>query len=75
MISALENLTSLSQFQFPTDIIKDESSPGHLAAASAASKYTEGQLAAFKTLGILTAVCYSVLLAIALYNTYFFLYK
>ena len=38
-------------------------------------QYSAGQLTAFKVLGIVSFSFYSFLLAIALYNTFFFLYR
>ena len=37
--------------------------------------YTDAQLKAFKAMGIVQVIVYTLLLAMAIYNTYFFLYK
>ena len=37
--------------------------------------YTDAQLEAFKAMGIVQVIVYTLLLAMAIYNTYFFLYR
>ena len=37
--------------------------------------YTDTQLKAFKVMGIVQVIIYTLLLAMAIYNTYFFLYR
>ena len=42
---------------------------------STAKKYTNGQITAFKVISILEIFLFSLLLALAAYNTFFFLYR
>ena len=42
---------------------------------STAKRYTNGQIAAFKVISILEIFLFSLLLALAAYNTFFFLYR
>ena len=37
--------------------------------------YADAQLKAFKAMGIVQVIVYTLLLAMAIYNTYFFLYR
>ena len=37
--------------------------------------YTDAQLKAFRAMGIVQLIVYTLLLGIAIYNTYFFLYR
>lgn len=44
-------------------------------STAATDYYSPAQLAAFKAIGAITLVLYSLLLVVAIYNTYFFLCK
>ena len=37
--------------------------------------YTDAQLKAFKAMGIVQVIIYTLLLSMAIYNTYYFLYR
>ena len=46
-----------------------------LGASVEGLAYTDAQLKAFKAIGIVQLIVYTLLLAMAMYNTYFFLYR